>query len=182
MATLFTREKFGINLVGDKELLRLFNTLPDKLQNRVMRGAVTKVARRMVKDMKAAVDTVGAVDTGALKKSIGFRVKTTRTGVIAVIGPRAAYRQAVTADKKGKLKAATKKRAATARQAGAKVTYRQPSRYAHLVELGTDHTRPKPFMRVGFRAGQDIGRATLRHDILAGIQREAAKLATGGRR
>lgn len=177
-----TRGRFAIDLTGDKELLRLFNVLPDRVQSRVMRGAVAKVARRMVRVMKETIENVGAVETGTLKKSIGFKVSTTRTGIVAYIGPRRGFRRPVAKNKKGQVKTLGKKGLAAAEAAGGKVEYREPARYAHLVEFGTDDTRPNPFMRISFQESQDMAAGVLRRDILIGVKREAAKLAKGRRR
>ncbi|KKL07300.1 hypothetical protein LCGC14_2587420 [marine sediment metagenome] len=178
--TSLTKGRYGIDLTGDKELISLFNRLPDKIQRRVLRGAVSKVARRMVKDVKDAIVQVGAVETGTLKKSIGFKIRTAKGGgIVAIIGPRTGFKRPVAKNKKGQIKSLSKKKLAAAEAGGGKVKYREPARYAHLVEFGTDdgRIRPKPFMRVGFDAGRDIGTATLRHDILVGIDLEAQKLA-----
>lgn len=180
--TSVTKGRFAVDLSGDKELLHLFNTLPDRVQRRVLRGAVSKVARRMVKSVKAAIDQVGAVETGTLKKSIGFRVRTAKGGgIVAIIGPRTGFKRPVAKNKRGQVKSLSKKKLAAAEAAGEKIKHREPARYAHLVEFGTDDTQPNPFMRIGFEANQDVGRATLRHDILVGIDREAQKLAKKGR-
>ena len=79
----------GIKLQGFKEMERLLDKLPGRLDRRVIRGALTKTAKPLVKAVKAKVP----VFTGNLKKSIGaFSLKhgkgRNRSTVAIAVGAR----------------------------------------------------------------------------------------------
>jgi HK97 gp10 family phage protein len=112
-----------LQLSGDITLLARFHELPPKVQKKYGRRGVAKAARLMVKSAK----TKCTVRTGQLKKSLGFRPRTYKTGVFAVIGPRGGFE---TVGKDGKK--------------------HDPKKIAHLVEMGHGGPRPampKPFLR-----------------------------------
>ena len=92
-------------------LAQLGKLKPAKL-NAIARGGLKKAARMMVKAVKARLQPGGrGYETGALRKSIGFKVGTAKDGhSYAVVGPQRAF--------KGK-------------QVG-----RDPANYAHLIEYG----------------------------------------------
>lgn len=72
-------------LIGGKELEKKFRTLGDKVQRKVLRGAVNAGATPVVKATKSKVK----VETGTLGLSIGKKVKAYKGGaVVGVIGPR----------------------------------------------------------------------------------------------
>lgn len=112
-----------------------------KIYNRWMKHAMVAGSRPIIRATRRAAPK----DTGALKKSIGRRIKGYRRSmsVIAVIGPRSdfvAHRRTTGTARKyeflrgGKAKAILKV-AAPGR--------RRPSKYAHLVESGTKVRRIK---------------------------------------
>lgn len=71
-------------------------------------------------------------ETGALQESIGMKVKPYRRGnvIFGIVGPRKGFNKP---DPSGK-------------------GFRDPRKYAHLVEFGTKHASAKPFMRPAFHA------------------------------
>jgi HK97 gp10 family phage protein len=118
---------------GDKQLMRKLRVLPPAVQRRVQRPAVTKATRLVAKAVKNNTPR----ETGALKKSIGSKVKTypQKNVVIGIVGPRtdakgkpAKYRIGVVAGKRGGVRRARKGESPDA--------YRNPVNYAHLVEGG----------------------------------------------
>lgn len=56
-------------------------------------------------------------------------------------------------------------------------TYRNPTRYAHLVEKGTSHSRAYPFIAPAVKAGETVGMEKLTTKIRQGLEQEAAKYA-----
>lgn len=108
---------------GDKEMLRAMNRLKGGAQRRIARPAVTAGLKPI---RKAARENV-PVEHGLLKKSLGSIIlKKSKTkvpgAVVGIIGPRSGFRQVID----GKP--------------------RDPAKYGHLVEFGTEeHTiKPRP--------------------------------------
>ena len=102
----------SLKLEGGKELERRLKSLGAKVQRKVLRGAIRKASRTMITAAKRRVP----VDSGALKASLGTRIKVyKRSGtVVGIVGPRTKFK--------------TKK---------ASSETSSPAKYAHLVEAGT---------------------------------------------
>jgi HK97 gp10 family phage protein len=96
-------------------------------------------------------------ETGLLKKSIGSKVKVYPSGVaVAIVGPRQGFKAEVTREKNRRFP-----------WTGTS----NPTRYAHLVELGTRQAPAKPFLKPAL-AGQQ---AAIR-EAMAKAVREALGL------
>lgn len=137
-----------LQLSGDITLLARFHELPPKLQKKWGRRGVAKAARLMVKAAKAKCP----IRTGQLKKSLGFRPRTYKTGVFAVIGPRGGF-QTVGGD-------------------GRK---HDPKKIAHLVEMG--HGGPhaaeaKPFLRPAMYETAPQCASKIAAELAAGLRAE----------
>jgi len=160
-----------IDLTGDKAVLRALRDLPERPARRVLRSALAAGGRVMAKAARAKCPT----ETGTLKKSIGQRVWTSKDkrGVGVTVGPRKGFRRPVSRVG-GKLKAG-KRGAAGAKQ-------RDPVKYAHLVEFGTERAPAKAFMRPAFDTTRSGVKSATMTKVAAGIEREAAKLAAKGGR
>jgi HK97 gp10 family phage protein len=141
------------------------------------------------------------VDSGGiLLRSIGHKLYTARgTGHIgAVVGPRRghsgyfyAYRRSergktiigrirsATSDFSGKPTKRTQKDLASfmKRNVVGKPVFRNPTRYAHLLEKGTSTTPPRPFLRPVRDANLHQVFNIMRNSVRDGLRREAAKLA-----
>lgn len=138
-----------LQLSGDIALLYKFHQLPEKLQKKWGRRGVAKGARLMVKAAKAKCP----VRTGQLKKSLGFRPRTYKTGVFAVIGPRSGFE---TTDENGKK--------------------HDPKKIAHLVEMGHGGPRaapPHPFLRPAMYETAGACASKIAAEMAAGLQAEA---------
>lgn len=181
----------SLSLLGAQDLIRTFNALPLRVQKRVVRSSVAKVARKMVKEVKMTIKTgpQQMFDSGLLYKSIGFRQWTSQRGdwtVGATIGPRHGFATLVTRTKKGKKRALTKKAITRVVEAGGsfrRAQYADPAKYGHLPELGTKR-RPKRgavqgkhAVRHAYLRSKDVMQGVMRREIMAGIVREATKLA-----
>lgn len=148
-------------LTGQHELIRKLEALPDKVFRRGLSSAGRKATRPVVVSAKAAV----AVESGALKKSIGLRTKVYRqTGVmIFVVGPRSGFAGLYQGRK------------------------RDPRFYAHLVEGGhvvkiraagiVGKVAPKPFLKPALETNASVITATLGSALGAFITKEARKKA-----
>lgn len=139
-----------MQLVGDVALMRKFKTLPQRIQNKHARRGVSKAARILVK----AAKTKCPKDTGQLRKSLGFKPKTYKTGVIAIVGPRTGFRIVIN-DKP-----------------------HDPAKIAHLVEggHGGPHTAPAhPFLRPAMDETSQSNMQLIADEIRKGLAEEAAK-------
>lgn len=68
-------------------------------------------------------------------------------------------------------------RASSDRERKAVIGFKRPaSRYAHLVEFGTSHSAPQPFIRPAIDTRGDDAIAVIGHQLWAGIAAEAKRL------
>lgn len=107
-----------IRVEGLKELQKQLD-LTDKEVRKAVRLASGDIGRHMAEEMRAGV----AVDTGAAKRSLGYKTLTYHGGKIfvTIIGSR---------------------RIEAGRREG-----RYATRYLHLIEFGSVKQSPRPFMR-----------------------------------
>ena len=202
-SNLFSRPTKGtavtLSLSGGRELIRNFNLLPVKLQKRVARQAVTKIARLMVKEVKATMSREPKItkspkvfESGLLRKSIGFRVwvpKRSQWSVGATIGPRTGFGTMVVRNKRGGKKALTKGAIAKVVAGGGsfrRAEFSDPAKYGHLVEKGSTRRQRgtverRPFMRHSYLRSRDFMTGLLRTYIARGIEQEARKLGAMNR-
>lgn len=170
-------------------------SLPPVVQKRILRGGVLKAGRYFAKQVKASIRTQRLIESRLLMKSIGARAWTSRDGnaVGVTVGPRKRkggyiYLRRSKAKKKwgkvigvGVLK---KKEIEAAERIGLtldrKRAYRDPVKYAHLVEFGHGGKHPAPpwpFMRPAFSSSQTIMFGTIRAHIQKRLPIEVTKLA-----
>jgi HK97 gp10 family phage protein len=178
------KAQIRFRVTGLQPVLRALAALPNAVANRVLRKALEKVSRPVLDDARAGA----AKDTGALRRSMGRKAKTyRRTGTsVVVVGPRTKWQKVRKRGQEG-----VKKLAGWAR--GFSDSPAVPTQYAHLVEFGAaphqqsqlrirhPGARPKPFLRPAWDRHKDRVNAALRAEILAGIEREARKLAAKGK-
>lgn len=115
-----------------------------KLYNRWMKRAMVAGSRPII----SATRMGAPKDTGALRKSIGRRIKGYRRSmsIIAVIGPRSdfvAHRRTTGTTRRYQFLRGGKAKAILRTAAPGR---RRPSKYAHLVEFGTRVRRIKSWM------------------------------------
>lgn len=174
---------FGrFKIEGLDEIRNVLKTLPQELQDKVMRVAVGRAARPLVSAAKLFAGR--SAKTGALRESIGAIVKKgKRGGVYAVIGPRHGYYRSGKA-----LGAGADKRGAA-----------DPGNYGHLVEFGhhvvapvkgtsrrnknamaaksgTTWVTPRPFMRPALLAAHDAIIDDMAAGISEGIKKQLDRL------
>ena len=140
-------------ITGQDDLAAVLSGVVQKTRTKIGNEAVVTALTRGETVAKRHAEW--SEETGALKESIGIKVKPYKRGVIifGVVGPRKGFKRP---DPSGK-------------------GFRDPVKYAHLVENGTSHSAPKAFMRPTFAETknemvQDIARV-----IGTGIQAEAAR-------
>lgn len=106
---------------------------------KLRRGARGKILRKALnegtKPVLSSAKGLAPRESGQLRKSLGKKVKVYRESGAAVglVGPRSGFKRQVTVEKRKVSAVIGGKR--TTRRIGA-VVYRNPVRYAHLVELG----------------------------------------------
>lgn len=148
----------NVKVTINREIVNLKDVAGDAVDT-VMEAALKAPAERLRDNMRM----LAPVETGALRKSIDFIVKTyAKSGVvIAVVGPKSRYR----------------------------LNGRRPSKYAHLVEFGhiavaprkgtsirkknarkITHVAPRPFMRVAVQAARNWAGSDLATGVEAKLQ------------
>ena len=164
-----------VELFGEKELLAMTRRLPVKVYRKAFRSALTKTGRRIARRAKDFAEK--SKETGLLKKSIGSKVWTGRDGMTmgVVIGPRTGFRQAVVTGKKGRKKALSKKKTMEAISGGGEQTFRDPVKYAHLVEQGTKRVAARPFLRPALDVNVDVAMGLMRTEIRKVLAQESIK-------
>lgn len=151
--------KLGDAVQGDEELIRKLSMLSKQSTvNRMLRPGVREASGEVRKKAKALV----IEETGLLKQSIGNKLLTVAGKVVvAIVGPRRGMGRVV-------------ERTAPSGWRGP--VQSDPALYAHLVEFGTAHSPPQPFMRPAWDAVDSkriVARRTV-HEL-----RKAAQGRTG---
>lgn len=144
----------SIQIDGLKELQRKLATLPERVQWKVMRPAVSAAATPVLKSARQKAKK----RSGGLRKSLGKKIVTNKKtqSVTAIIGPRKDFQTEVN----GK-------------------PYK-PSRTAHLVEKGFinaagEHVPGQPFLNPALAETQGQALGVLGTKLGEGIEKEAAK-------
>lgn len=175
-----SRPTMSLDLIGERELFRLLTDLPSRIERKVIGKALNAAAgpvKRAIA-MRAKAHQL----TGLMAKSIVVtrpRKYRRATVFLVVIGPRS-QRIPVRRTKKGTWRGVGKKVAARMEAAGQKLTYINPAKYAHLVELGhggRSPAPPYPFMRPGWESTKRVAAGTLLDYLWTGALSEARKLA-----
>ena len=138
---------------GFKELLKLLNRLPERAGKKAMRKAHAAAGAVV----RMAVKRLVPVRSRTLKKSIGVRVKRFTSGFDyhVIIGPRRGQKFVTTFE-------------------GRKTS---PTKYAHLVELGTPRMPARSFLRAGLEQSKARAIRVLGEKMGKAIEVEALKLA-----
>lgn len=109
---------------GIPEIRKRMKGVPLRIVKQVLRPSVRAAASPVTKEARKEIDRHSLIETGALRRSIGVKVKTYRNRAVwAGIGPRKGFNLMY----RGK--------------------NRDPRKYAHLLEKGTKNQRRTPFMR-----------------------------------
>lgn len=144
---------------GADQVVSALQDLEKKVRKKALRAAVSKAGSIILKRAKQ----LAPKDSGLLKKSLGRKVKVYPSGVaVAIVGPRKGFRQDATR-RKGKWAAVS--------------TIADPTKYGHLVELGTaPHTlkrsgishpgsSPRSFLRAALDSSQGEIREAMANEI-----------------
>ena len=168
------RIAIGVDLTGDKELMRKLDKLSAKIGRRVLRKAVRAGGAPIVKAAKSRVPK----DTGNLKKSIGQRFKWYNMSqtMVTVVGPRIRYKKEKTLLGK----------TVTSKDATGKKISLLAGQHGFLVEYGTKPRYTKngafrgigpaqPFMRPAWDAGKRKSEKLAVAKLLDEVEKEARR-------
>ena len=158
----------GVQLFGDKELMRMFKNLGDKDAKKMATEMSKMASAPVVQTAKANAP----VESGLLRKSIGRVTRSYKRGFhkVAVVGPRAGFHGMVAMKIKGVVVGKPKKR--------------NPLHYAHLVEyghVGRDGAwvAAKPFIRPAYDAIHGQGIELMRKAAWQVIDKATARNGAG---
>lgn len=117
---------------GLKETFRKLSALKTSVSKRILKKALGDASKKVLKDAKAKVPMASRL----LKKSLGRKVKVYRRSgvVVALVGPRSGFKGMVIRANRAVLA--------------------NPTKYAHLVELGTVRSQKRPFLEPAWTGKQ----------------------------
>ena len=121
-----------VEMLGVDNIDRMLRGWSPAARRRIVRPGISKASRHVSRSARAKAPA----ESGLLRKSIGVVVRTYPNGnVVGVVGPRHGFKKAI-----GRI--GSKSRVITKRNVGQvseahKVQLRNPVKYAHLVEGGT---------------------------------------------
>lgn len=149
-----------VDIRGEKELLRKFKVLPDRVRKKVVRRSVEAGATPILRKARQLAPKKGSSDdaTGLLRKSLGKRgrwLKSDRTVFLVQVGARRGFKRLV-------------------KRRGREI-YANPTKYQHLVETGSFRTEPHPFLRPAYHTNRASSLRTMKANLAAGVEREAKR-------
>lgn len=184
----------NVHLVGVRETLLAMTEVPKALRRKHLRVALSKGGGML----KTAASGHAAVETGLLRRSLRVKVTVPHDDkrAYAVIGPARNAGKFVRRTARGlrghgkaqksfletvKLargigagqREATRAGKAFVGQKFSDATFRNPSRYAHLVEKGTRRSKAKPFLSVAARTTGWAAQDAVIRKLRAGLNEEA---------
>lgn len=185
-----------MKLVGVRELQQALRDVPAAVQRKHLRIGLSK-GGGMLRNSAASFS---AVETGLLKKSLRVKVSFPRDrGPFAVVGPARNAGRMMRRTASGRIRGHAKaqrafletvklasgagaggreaRRAAKAftGQTFSDATFRNPSRYAHLVEKGTRRMKARPFLGMAVRITGPAAQQAVIQKTQEGLRQEAAK-------
>lgn len=194
------RDGITVSIDGLQEALKGLDGWNKAVRYRVTRDAVNAGAGVLRDGARRNV----ATETKLLKNNLVVKTFVPRddSGIYCKVGARRKVKKAVRVTPKGITRTLGKKGLATAMEGGAKLRYRSPTRYAHLVEFGTKRhevrvknaailsdgvrafgqsvmvsAKPKPFMSFTVRSLGATATSRAARKIKQGIEYEARKVA-----
>lgn len=121
---------------------------------------------------KKAAKPASPKETGLLSRAWRVKGVKVRRGVAYRVQVKS-MKTAIRKTKKGQLRAMSAKKQADAVASKQKVKYRNPARYAHLVELGTKKLSARHFLKSMFKAKESAAHAAIRARARKEIERAA---------
>lgn len=152
----------SIKIEGLESLRKALRELPDKIQSRVLSGAVASGARVVLKEARARV----RVDTGLLRRMLrATRGKRNGSEAAAFVTVRRLSKKKIAEYKRNTGKAAA--------------TNAMDPFYWSILEFGKSTRTAHPFIRPAFNATKKDAAEAIKKALQAGIEKEAKKLGWG---
>lgn len=131
-------------LEGVDEMLEAMEGIKQRLKSKALRKGVRNAGKAVLRKARSLV----RVESGLLKRSLGVKVVPERTvtkdtgkwanAAAVIVGPRVGFKMEVARGKRTVLS--------------------NPTKYAHLVELGTSHGQAFPFLGPAFESSKGEAR------------------------
>lgn len=155
---------------GLREAKAAFQALPDIVRERMLEATETTV-REIARGAQARLQSSPSIDTLALYDHVAWKV--TKSNGRGRAGIATGTTTFVSAGRRVKIKGVYKTKAG-----GGFAAKKQPTRYAHLVEFGTNHSKAEPFM---LPAAQAEKQPYLARCVAAGkgIEKDVAAVGMG---
>ena len=165
-------------VAGISQMIKSLNQAPNHIRKKTL-GIAFGRAGKVFKD---AAKRRAARRSGLMAKSIGaIRTKTKdKTVVRWKVHPKKGFRRVLKTKRDG-TQSVFGKKASEKRIAAGGVKIVNPQRYAHLVELGTEHAKEHPFMKPAFDARERVALQKIKQSLKVGIEKWAESIATGSR-
>lgn len=158
----------GVTMTFDERAFAALDRVIKELGTKAALRILDRASRDVLRPMLSAARARVSVRYGVLKKSLGIKTKKYRRSgtIVTALGPRSGFKVPVVDRRTGKTKLVN------------------PQMYSHLVERGTQHSPPQPFLRPAWDGGKASAMKVYAQRILKGFDREAKKLVAkyGGRR
>ncbi len=164
----------SLKITGANEVLKAIQDLPAELMRKAERFVLRDGAKPILQSMKGHAQS--SKSTGLLLKSLGISVRKVKaTGgtaqMTAHIGARSGFKGkslGFKLSKRGKTKGTMIER------------FADPSKYVHLVELGTSRSAAKPFIRPAIESAKNQCLANMAEGIDKFLTHTVAKLKAKG--
>jgi HK97 gp10 family phage protein len=144
----------AIKITGINQLRRTIDRLPAELKKRAEVPVLRAGAKPILKAAKRKVPVGDSEAPGQLKRSLGITVKKVKGVFSSRVGARTGFNVRL---KNGKKK--------------------DPSKYIHLVELGTRHSAPQPFIRPAIDSSKGEVLESMSDGLEKHLHRTAKRLA-----
>lgn len=151
--------KVKVQITGLEATFRKMDGLKQSLRNKIVRTWMTKAGRVVKNEAKRLAPVLKDkkkyphLIPGLLKKSIDAKVVTFKSNVVvAIIGPRSDFRSVRDPGTKKVVRQTKKGKERFAELAKAGAFIQNPTKYAHLLELGTSKMAAQPFLRPAIAA------------------------------
>lgn len=165
----FVQTRIEVSWSGHDEIRAALETLPERVRQRALVGALRKAGTRILQAARGLVPK----ESGTLRRSLGSKVQN-KIGrpVTLIVGPRRGFDQRVMRSPKG-VRRLRKKELGNPEAVGTS-RLRQPTRYSHLIEKGHGGPKPAPahpFLGPAMRQNLAVAEQL----IFEAVQREFAK-------
>jgi HK97 gp10 family phage protein len=159
----------GIKITGLNELRVALEKLPKEMQRTTETTALREGMKPVLKTARSLAPKGKGDHSGLLKKSIGMNVRKSRGQVTARVGPRSGFKKSLGT----KIARVTKGKRVAGQPYEA---FKDPVKYAHLVEMGTSRQPARPFIRPAVESNTGAITEGLAKGYAKGLEKAVRKL------